>query len=486
MNRTAFSACTLFCVLTAWLPMAARADVIEYTLPGTDLTMLIQGSAKRSGRTVIVNHAKYGVFYFSASDAKVHEVSPTIQIFGRKLGTAQANKDADAVMEAAQWALRHGLLPQVYAAVDAALAIDPQHAGAQNMAELREKIRQPLPDNPQQEEQLKKSVRLYDMKVAKSNHYLLLHDTPDEPTGREKKSRSESRLALLEQVYESFLLRFYSQGVELEVPQERLMVVLFNEYDDFLDYSTSLSPSLASAAGFWDPDSNVAYFYDQGSDDLFKALERFAKEMIEAKEEAIRLRVPGSGEIRRIADAMVLLVDVARENEDITVVSHECTHQMAGNTGLLPRGVSIPSWVHEGLATYFESPSEAAWSGIGAVNETRINWYRALEPHKSISNIDFIVGDQIFDYAASHGAKLHGYGQAWALTHFLMERRFDQFMDYYRRLGELPPDIVFNAEALNEVFTESFGEDRDTLNLEWRRYMRTLKTDMEEVLGEDY
>jgi hypothetical protein len=66
-----------------------------------------------------------------------------------------------------------------------------------------------------------------------------------------------------------------------------------------------------------------------------------------------------------------------------------------------------------------------------------------------------------------------------------MERHFDQFMDYYRRLGELPPDIVFSAETLNEVFTESFGKDRDTLNLEWRRYMRTLKTDMEEILGEN-
>ena len=485
MNRTAFSACTLFCVLTAWLSSAARADVIEYTLPGTDLAMLIQGKAQRNpGGTITVTHPKYGNFYFSSENVRIYEVAPTTQLFSRKLGAAQAKKDADAAMEAAQWALRHGLLPQVYAAIDAALAIDPQHADARNMAELREKIRQPLPDNPEQEERLRKSVRLYDMKVAKSNHYLLLHDTPDEPSGREKKSRSQLRLELLEQVYESFLLRFYSQGVELEVPQERLMVVLFNEYDDFYDYSTNLSPSLASAAGFWDPDTNVAYFYDQGSDELFKVLNRITKEMIEAKEEALRRRLPGAGQLRRITDALVLLVDVARENEDITVVSHECTHQMAGNTGLLPRGVSIPSWVHEGLATYFESPSEAAWSGIGAVNETRIEWYRALEPHKSISNIDFIVGDQIFDYAASHGAKLHGYGQAWALTHFLMERRFDQFMDYYRRLGELPPDIIFSAETLNEVFTESFGEDRDTLNLEWRRYMRTLKTDMEEILGE--
>ena len=101
---------------------------------------------------------------------------------------------------------------------------------------------------------------------------------------------------------------------------------------------------------------------------------------------------------------------------------------MAGNTGLLPRHVRIPSWVHEGLATYFETPNGAMWSGIGAVNESRLSLYRALERDREHSNIGFIVGDQIFDYAGSLGAKLHGYGQAWALTHFLMEKHFDKFI----------------------------------------------------------
>ena len=41
-----------------------------------------------------------------------------------------------------------------------------------------------------------------------------------------------------------------------------------------------------------------------------------------------------------------MLVEIERENSDIEVVSHETTHQMAGNTGLLPRNVLIPSWTH--------------------------------------------------------------------------------------------------------------------------------------------
>jgi hypothetical protein len=156
---------------------------------------------------------------------------------------------------------------------------------------------------------------------------------------------------------------------------------------------------------------------------------------------------------------------------------------MAGNTGLLPRHVRVPSWVHEGLATFFEAPKGAAWSGIGAVNQSRLDWYRLLAPDRVHSSLDFIVGDQIFDFAGNHVSKVAGYGQAWALTHFLMEKHFDRFLTFYRRLGEMPPDLILSAEVVNAVFDESFrGIPRKSLESEWRAYMSTLRTDLELVL----
>jgi hypothetical protein len=155
---------------------------------------------------------------------------------------------------------------------------------------------------------------------------------------------------------------------------------------------------------------------------------------------------------------------------------------MAGNTGLLPRHVRIPSWVHEGLATYFETPDGAKWGGIGAVNKDRLMNYRHLEHDREHSNLDFIVGDQIFDYARSLGAKLYGYGQAWALTHFLMEKHFDKLMAFYRRLGELPPDTFLSQEVVNQIFDDALATDRQVLDYQWRGYMNSLKTDLELVL----
>jgi hypothetical protein len=106
-----------------------------------------------------------------------------------------------------------------------------------------------------------------------------------------------------------------------------------------------------------------------------------------------------------------------------------------------------------------------------------------LAPDREHSNIDFIVGDQIFDYAGNTYTTLHGYSQAWALTHFLMEKHFDKFIAFYRRLGEMPPDLVLSQDALTQLFDEAFaGIDRRTLDAQWHAYMQGLKTDIETIL----
>jgi hypothetical protein len=463
----------------------ARADLLVYRLPGTvGAEIVLQGRVTANpGGTVSFLHPKFGTLYFGLKDVVIHKVPTTREQFDRMLGRA---KDAQASFEAAVWALKHGLLREHEEGVKRTLEQDRNHREAAAVMKLKKQIDQPLGDSSQQERELRALVTKPGMKVAKSDHFILLHDTSDKPAPEHKLARAQERLELLEEVYESFLLLFYAKGVELEIPSERMKVVLFNDFKDYTSFSTGLDSSLASAAGFWDPQRNVSVFYDHGTDDMFQALQRLSSEMQSIAKEAIRLKGPATKDIVRFANTLELLVQVAQENEDIKVVSHEATHQMAGNTGLFPRQVRVPAWVHEGLATYFEAPDDATWSGIGAVNARRLEWYRGLERDRQHSNIDFIVGDQIFDYAASHGAKLHGYGQAWALTHFLVERHFDKLLEYYRLLGELPRDVQFNSEVLSRVFTHVFGDNRQGLDQEWRAYMNGLQTDVNRVLGRGF
>ena len=148
-----------------------------------------------------------------------------------------------------------------------------------------------------------------------------------------------------------------------------------------------------------------------------------------------RTRVAGGGEIIRMAKTIELLVDIDGENQEIEVVTHEATHQLAANSGLMDREAFQVRWAHEGLASYFESPKEATWAGIGAVNEQRLEYYRILALDPEHSKLEFIVTDRIFDHAGNHFSVLAAYGQAWALTHFLMDQHLGELVEFYRKMA---------------------------------------------------
>jgi len=471
-------------VVAAWYLAAnecSLADVVIYRLPVAGGAMVVlEGAANiNPGGTVTFSHPRYGRLHFDLDSVDIRR-GPTLQAqFARELGLA--GNDPDKRMKAAEWALRHGLLPQFYTAVEKVLEIAPTYSRALMVKQLKQKMDVPPGDSSKQVAEMRALVGRDDMRVKQSKHFVLMHDTPDTLT-RGKKTRADERIELLETVYESFLVRFYAYGVKLEIPQERLKVLLFNDYKQYRLFADKLSPNLASASGFWDGERNTSVFFDHGTNDRYKKLKEFSDRLQVDKKDAIRGRPLDAAAVVRLADTVKMLIEIEREESDITVVSHETTHQMAGNTGLLPRHVRIPNWVHEGLATYFETPDVAGWAGIGAVNDERLSWYRALERDRTHSNIGFIVGDQNFNFADSHGEKLHGYGQAWALTHFLMERHFDEFMAFYRRLGEMPPDTFLSQDIINQVFDDAVSVGRDALDREWRAYMATLKTDLDLIL----
>jgi hypothetical protein len=91
------------------------------------------------------------------------------------------------------------------------------------------------------------------------------------------------------------------------------------------------------------------------------------------------------------------------------------------------------------------------------------------------------VSDKIYTRAASHGTVLHAYGQAWALTHFLMDKHFDELQQFWRNLARLPADMVISELDLVRCFDDAFGKERNKLDMEWRRHMDSLKTDFDKL-----
>jgi hypothetical protein len=310
-----------------------------------------------------------------------------------------------------------------------------------------------------------------------SDHYVLLHDTGNAKVGRRRQARYETRLELLEQVYESYFMKFALDGVLLDPPKTHLKVVLFGQEKDYLRYSTQIDKNLASALGYWSPKTNVAVFFDQGTTARMKVLEQRSKELNKQK---MRARgTPLSKEAAHLANTIDLLLKITREEDDIEVVSHEATHQLAGNTGLMPRGKIALRWSHEGLASYFETSSDAGWGGIGAVNQGRLKGYQRVSSDPNRVPIELLISDALFDGATSQAQVSDAYGQAWALTHFLMEKHCLKLVEYYRRLSELDVgDEGIPRRDLVLHFRKVFG-DLNALQSEWHAYMRTLKTDLD-------
>ncbi len=473
MNR--FSSCRVWAFMVCLLCSAqVQADFICFPKGGSR-QIVLEGRVI-PGRTMTYIHPSLGKLYFKIEMVDHIKAIPPSTLYGRM--NAKAGEDPEEVFKSAIWALKKGLVREYFAGVEKTLKLNPKHAIARKVLDYKKTMDQVLPDNPAVEKELQ-AVRP-NFRIVKGKHFLLLTDTPEKGEKGEK-NRATKRLELLEEVYTRFILLFLSHDVELTIPTERMKVVLFNNYADFKEYSVSLSPSLASASGFWEHERNVSFFFDHSTTPLNKLLAGFSKDIDKAITDAQRAR---AGETVQFLQMIKLLIKIDSENGDITVVSHEATHQLAGNTGLFPRHVRVPKWVHEGLATYFEAPADAAWAGIGAVNEERLEWYREVEPIRELSNIDFIIGDEVFDYARSLGLILNAYAQAWALTHFMMENHPKEFIEYYRMVGELPPDVILSPELLTSLFNKVFGKDRKEMELEWRSYMRTLKTDKEKLLGE--
>lgn len=457
---------------------SANADFVVYRLPGTEVTVLLEGKTKGIGQgTFEYHHPSLGTLIFSHETALVIKAPTKTEEYRRLVNQARQDQSFDGHIQAARFALRSGMIEEFRDCCNAAYKIQPDHPTMVRLLEARKKLKQPVTNWDQKENELRESIPLEKMEIARSDHYLLLHDTGNNKVGRRRQSRAQSRLELLEKVHESYFMKFALEGVVLDVPKEPLKVVLFGQEQDYVSYTQQRDPSLIGALGYWSSEDNVAVFFDQGSTQRIKALEQHSQDLQRNK-----LRARGTAQAKEaayLANAVDLLVKLTREEDDIEVVSHEATHQLAGNSGVMPRNKMALRWAHEGLASYFETSNDAGWGGIGAVNENRLKSYYRVSADPNRSDIALLVCDGLFDIAKNQREEAEIYGQAWALTHFLMERRFNDLIGYYRKIADIDSsDRQITRGDLVILFRDSFG-DLNSLQSQWHAYMRDLKTDLD-------
>jgi hypothetical protein len=322
-------------ILFEWLGATqfGRCDFIIYGLPGSKGKLILEGATKVQGPNLIqFTSPGFPSIVLSREFATPVKAPTRLEEFKRLFQKATRSNQIDDFLEAAKQALQRGLIKEFRECCSAAYKIDPKHPTVVRLIEARKLIKVPLTSPGNVEQQLKETTNLKKMKMTRSDHYVMMHDTSDAKIGRKKQTRAETRLELLELVYESYFMKFALDGIVLQPPTEHLMVLLFDDEKNYLRYATELSPELKMASGFWSPKDNIGVFYDQGTTEEMKILTELTDEL-----QAIKKKVRGkmdSREIAYLANSLELIVNIKKEESDIEVVSHEATHQLAGNTGV--------------------------------------------------------------------------------------------------------------------------------------------------------
>ena len=283
--------------------------------------------------------------------------------------------------------------------------------------------------------------------VHTTANYVILHNT--------SKAYAQWCGALFEQLYKAFTNYWSRRDFDLQKPEFPLVAVVFADKQSYAQFAQpELGDATGAIIGYYSLLTNRMTMYD------LTGLES--------------MRRPGNQ--RNTTEQIHAMLTRPESERTVATIIHEATHQIALNCGLETRYADVPLWVSEGLAIYFETPdmkSLKGWSNIGGVNRVRLAGFRDYlrrRPPDSLESL--IVDDRRFrDTRTGSDA----YAEAWALNFFLLRQKSKQYYDYTRLLAKKPPLVVDEPATRLSEFKTHFGDDLEKLDLEFRRFMMTVK-----------
>ena len=256
--------------------------------------------------------------------------------------------------------------------------------------------------------------------------------------------------ALYERLYLAFTNFWKRHGFELHEPEWPLVALVFDRQESYARFAKAeLGEATSSIIGYFSLRTNRMLMYD----------------------------LTGAGGGGAIASAQInrLLSRPGAERTVATVI-HEATHQVAFNSGLQKRYADIPLWVSEGIAIYFETPDlrrAKGWRTIGAVNRRRLVDFRKYLSRRPADSLAMLLSND--DRFRHPRTATEAYAEAWALNYFLIRKYSDEYFDYVRELAKKGPLRYDEPDERLTEFRKIFGDDLEKLDVEFLRYMRTVR-----------
>ena len=160
--------------------------------------------------------------------------------------------------------------------------------------------------------------------------------------------------------------------------------------------------------------------------------------------------------------------------QNLELIIHEASHQVAFNTGVHHRGSPPPRWLTEGLGTMFEA--RGVWNSSNyrelsdRINASQLAAFRQYLPQRPQGSLpSFIAGERLF---RSNTAA--AYGESWALSFFLSETRPRQWAYYLKLTSDVRRASNIGPTELLHEFMTAFGSDLKMLEMQFLRYIEQL------------
>jgi hypothetical protein len=258
---------------------------------------------------------------------------------------------------------------------------------------------------------------------------------------------AEASVKLLEELYQGLTRALSQHEIVVHEPEFPLVAVIFRTEQEFRAHK-NVDPDVQA---YYEIFTNRIYFYQTSERD-------------EQAPEIAALRKPQT-------------------------VAHEGTHQILQNVGVHPRLSSWPIWLVEGLAEYCSSPAATTkkggvvWKGLGVVNSLHMATIRDLEDPQALlvmgMNRPRIGRDPrvpLVEYLVTlTDLTPTDYALAWALTHYLAQKRGSDLITFLKTMSRLPPLKQMTPVEHLAAFRAAFGNDLVQMDRSIGHYLSRLK-----------
>ena len=329
-----------------------------------------------------------------------------------------------------------------------------------------------------------------DFRIRETEHFTIAYDTSYDAV--------RPLIGRLEGSYKAIKRFCVANALDTRPLAKRLEVILFNDYDDFVDYSKRMEVPAGSIAGFYHHENNVAAFCNTLSSPDLRRLSGLI-DLVRGRIDELRAEPAGNStddafrhELETHLTSLTTQRDVYVKRLNRTVIQHEAAHQILFNMGVHVSGADNPPWLIEGLACQFEVPQPGPGGELRQVNEMRLFDVRealGVEPDdRTISDaafdlaraegrflplLDLIGEEDVFDY---RNETVSGrYGQAWALVFYLHRENPQAFASYLQHLANRSAGVGVERDARIDEFRIHFGDPDSRFERKWIDFLLRLR-----------